>query len=92
MKNGHAIVRVWVDGARGLELDLVDLARRQCDHLGPYGFRAKKYQTNRTYRRCGYLRLRFPTRQLARASVRRLRRLHDPEITWRLMHNSNRYR
>ena len=92
MKNGYAIVRVWVDRAAGLELDLIDLARRQCDHLGPYGFRAKKDQTNRTYRRRGYLRLRFPTRRLAKAYVRRLRKLHEPEITWRLMHNSNRYR
>lgn len=88
-KNGHAIVHVWVGAATRLGLDLLDLARRQCDHLGPYGFLAKKRQTNRAYRRRGYLRMRFPTRRLAKAYVRRLRSLGESRIAWRLMCNPN---
>ncbi|MGZ8284178.1 MAG: hypothetical protein ACXWUZ_03840 [Allosphingosinicella sp.] len=84
-KNGNALVRVWIDAATRTGLNLLDQARRQCDHLGPYGIAAKKGQTNRAYRRHGYLRMRFPTRRLARAYVKRLERLGEPQIVWRLM-------
>ena len=88
-KNGYAVVRVMVEGGASERLDLIDLARRQADHLGPHGMRAKKRQTNRRYRRKGYLRLRFPTRLLARAYVRRLQRLHEPALSWRVISNPN---
>lgn len=90
-KCGHALVRLHVGIPTRRGLDLLDLARRQCDHLGPYGFRAKKGQTNRAYKRRRYLRLRFPTRRLARAYVRRLRTLGEPRISWQLMRNPNPY-
>lgn len=91
-KYGYSVVRIRVGRATQRRLDLLDLARGQADHLGPFGFRAKKRQTNRRYRRRGYLRLRFPTRRLARAYVERLIRLGEPTIRWRLMRNRNPYR
>ena len=87
--SGYALVRITVGPATRRRLDLLDLARRQADHLGPHGFRAKRGQTNRSYRRRGYLRLRFPTRRLARAYIARLERLGEPAIVWRLMRNPN---
>lgn len=90
-KNGQAVVRVYVATATRERLDLLDLARRQADHLGPFGFRAKKRQTNARFRRKGYLRLRFPTRRLARAYVERVDRLGEPAIQCRLMRNRNLY-
>jgi hypothetical protein len=90
-KNGYALVRVSVGAATRAGLDLLDLARRQCDHLGPYGFRAKGGQTNWSYRRRGYLRMRFPTRRLAKAYIRRLRHLGEPRIVGRLMRNPSSY-
>ena len=89
---GYSVVRIRVGAATRIGLDLLDLARRQTDYLGPPGIRAKKAQTNRRYRRKGYLRLRFPTRQLARAYIRRITRLGEPRIRWRLMRNRNPYR
>ena len=83
MKKDPTVVRVSVDDAWCANMDLVDLARRQCDHLGPHGFRAKKGQTNRSYSRRGFLKLKFPTRRLARAYVRRLERLGEPALVWR---------
>ena len=91
-KYGYSVVRIEVGPATRKRLDLLDLARRQTDHLGPYGFRAKRKQTNRRYRRLGYLRMKFPTCRLARAYTERLARLGEPRIRWRLMHNGNRYR
>lgn len=92
MKVGkHIVVRIYVAATRG-QLDLVDLARRQADHLGPFGFRAKRRQTNRRFRRKGYLRLKFPTRRLATAYVDRVTRLGESAIQCRLMLNRNRYR
>lgn len=88
---GHAVVRIEVGAATRKRLDLLDLARRQADHLGPFGIRAKRWQTNRRYRRLGYLRLAFPTRALARAFGERLDRLGEPKLRWRLMRNAGRY-
>jgi hypothetical protein len=83
--NGHALVRISVGRPTRRRLELLDLARRQADHLGPYGIRAKHGQSNRLYRKRGYLRLQFPTRRLARAYVERLERLREPAIAWRLI-------
>lgn len=91
-KKGYAVVRVQVGRATRSRLDLLDLARRQVDHLGPFGFRAKRRQTNRRYQRVGYLRMTFPTRKLAEAFTGRLAQLGEPSIRWRLMRNRNRYR
>ena len=91
-KSGYSIVRVEVGPTTSRGLDRLDIARRQSDLLGPYGIRAKRHQTNRRYRRRGYLRLKFPTRRLARAYLRRVERLGDPRIRCRLMRNPNPYR
>ena len=91
-KNGYSVVRIHVGSPTRRRLDLLDRARRQADYLGPHGFRAKRRQTNRRYRRDGYLRLKFPTRRLARAYIARLADLHEPGIRWQLMRNSGRYR
>ena len=89
---GYSVVYLEVGPPASRRLDLLDLARRQTDHLGPYGILAKRRQTNRRYRRRGYLRMKFPTRRLARAYLRRVRRLEDPRIQYMLMHNPNPYR
>jgi hypothetical protein len=89
---GYSVVRLEVGPATFRRLDLLDLARRQTDHLGPYGLRAKCHQTNRRYRRRGYLRLKFPTRRLARAYLSRVRKLRDGRIRCRLMRNPTTYR
>jgi hypothetical protein len=78
MKNSeYSVVRIHVVTAMRRQLDLLDLARRQADHLGPLGFRAKKRQTNIRFRRKGFLRFRFPTRRLAQNYVDRVNRLSD---------------
>lgn len=86
----YELVHVSVGPATPSRLDLLDRARRECDHLGPYGIRAKKRQTNRAYRRRGYLRMRFPNRRLARAYMKRLRRLDDSRVSWRLVRGPGR--
>jgi hypothetical protein len=91
-RTGYAVVRIIVGAATRRRLDLLDLARRQADHLGRPGILAKKRQTNRRYRRKGYLRLRFPSRRLARAYIARVARLDEPVIRYRLMRNPNPYR
>lgn len=90
-KYGYSVVRIDVGPATRSRLDLLDQARRQADHLGPYGFRAKRGQTNRRYRRKGCLRLKFPTRRLARAYIARIDRLGEAAISWQLMRNGGRY-
>ena len=91
MKNsGYSVVRVYVRGSP--RIDLIDQARRQSDHLGPYGIIAKRHQTNGRFKRRGYLRFKFPTRRLARAYARRVKRLGEPAIRCRLMRNPNPYR
>lgn len=93
MKNHeYSVVRIYVGATMRRRLDLLDLARRQSDHLGPFGFRAKRRQTNQRFRRKGYLRFRFPTDRLARAYIERVERLGEPAIRCRLMRNRNRYR
>jgi hypothetical protein len=88
--NGQTLVRIMVGRPTRQRLELLDLARRQADHLGPYGIRAKHGQSNRLYRKRGYLRLRFPTRRLARAYVERLERLGEPAIAWQLIRKAAR--
>jgi hypothetical protein len=90
--SGYSVVRLSVGPATPRRLELLDKARRETDLLGPYGMRAKRNQTNRRYRRKGYIRMRFPTRRLARAYVERVERLEDRRIHLRLMRNPNWYR
>lgn len=90
-KCGYSVVRVHVGPPTRTRLDLLDQARRQADHLGPFGFRAKRGQTNRKYRRKGFLRLKFPTRRLAGAYIDRVHRLGEAAISCQLMRNGARY-
>lgn len=90
-KSGYSVVRIYVSKATRRRIDLLDSARRQTDHFGPYGMRAKRRQTNRRFRRRGYLRLKYPTRRLAKAYIRRVARLNEPNIRCRLMQNLNPY-
>jgi len=80
-----ALVSVTVGKPNRRRLELLYKARRQADHLGPYGMIAKRHQTNGRYRRLGHLRFRFPTDSLAMAFVERLEALHDPRLEWRFM-------
>lgn len=92
MQRGYSVVRVEVGAPTRIGLDLLDLARRQADHLGRVGIEAKRRQTNRRYIRKGYLRFRFAKTTQADAFVTRLRRLGEPRIRWRRLRNTNRLR
>jgi hypothetical protein len=72
-------------------LDALDRARRQADHLGPYGFRAKRGETNMRYMRRGCLRLKLPSRGLARAFIERVKKLDEPYVRVRLSRRPGRY-
>jgi hypothetical protein len=72
-------------------LDALDRARRQADHLGPYGVRAKRGETNMRYMRRGCLRLKFPSRGLAKAYIERVAQLDDPHVRVRLIRKPGRY-
>lgn len=89
--NGYSVVRIDVGPPTRSRLDLLDQVRRQADHLGPHGFRAKRGQTNRRYRRKGCLRLKFPTSRLARAYISRVDRLGEAAISCQLMRNGMGY-
>jgi hypothetical protein len=90
-KRGYSVVQISVGRPTRARLDALDLARRQADHLGPYGFRAKNGETNIRYMRDGFLRLIFPSRGLAKAYIDRVTRLGEPRIRMRLMRNPGRY-
>jgi len=71
--------------------DLLDLARRQFDHLGPDGIMAKRRQTDDRYARKGELRFPLRNRAQVRALRRRISRLGEPAIRVRRFRNPNRY-
>lgn len=91
-KTGYWVVRVRIGRTNRGRLFLLDHARRQTDHFGRQGIRAKRGQTNTRYRQHGYIRLVFPTRTLAKRYIRRVERLGEPAVRCRLMRNPNRYR
>lgn len=91
-RRGYSVVRLSVGRPTRARLDALDFARRQADHLGPYGFRAKRGETNLRYIRRGYLRLKFPSRGLAKAYIERVNRLDEPRIRLSLMRNRGRLR
>ena len=49
------VVRVYVGRSNHAKLDVLDVARRQLDHLGPLGMRAKRVEQEGLFRRgrCG---------------------------------------
>lgn len=70
-------------------LDLVDLARRQVDHLGPAGITAKRNQTNERFLKKGFLRLAPLTRTQRRKLMVRISNLGEPAIKVRTFKNPN---
>ena len=71
--------------------DMLDLARRQADHLGPDGIKSKRRQKNGRYARKGVLRFPLRTRRQARKLDRRIRALGEPSIQVTRFKNPNRY-
>jgi len=74
------VVRVYVGRSNHAKLDVLDVARRQLDHLGPLGMRAKRGQTNRRYLRKGYLRFEFRTVAMRRRFADRVAEFCDPSV------------
>lgn len=91
-QTGHWVVRVRVGSKNRGRLFLLDHARRQTDHFGPQGIRAKRGQTNERFRKRGYIRLVFPTRTMAKRYMRRVDKLSEPALECRLMRNPNSYK
>jgi hypothetical protein len=87
---GQSVVRVSVRPSNRGRFFLLDIARRQVDHLGPYGIKAKRGQTDERFRERGYIRLVFPNHTLAKRYVQRVERLGEPAVRCRLMRNPNR--
>lgn len=67
------VARVYVRKTNHDPCDLLDVARRQVDQLGPAGMRAKAGQTDVRFLQKGYIRLVFPTRAMRRRFADRLR-------------------
>ncbi len=87
----YRVVKVRIGPTNSNPFDLLDLARRQVDHLGHDGIMAKRRQTNDRYSRKGYLRFPLRNRAQVRKLVRRIDRLGEPAIQVRRLRNPNRY-
>ncbi|MBM2716324.1 hypothetical protein JQK88_35375 [Mesorhizobium caraganae] len=85
-------VRIRVSRSNRNRLDLVDLARRQVDHLGPAGIRSKRNQTNERFVKKGYLRFAPLTRSQRRKLMVRISNLGEPAIKVQPIRNPNRPR
>ena len=79
------IARVIVGKTNRNPCDLIDVARRQVDHLGPIGIRAKRQQTNARFLRQGYLSFSFPTRAMRQNFVDRVEEHCHPAVSVRLL-------
>ena len=66
------IARIYVRKTNHDPCDLIDVARRQVDHLGRIGIQAKRKQTNSRFLKKGYLRFVFPTRAMRRHFTERI--------------------
>jgi hypothetical protein len=64
--------------------DLVDVARRQADHLGRVGIAAKRGQTDEVFIQRGYLAFRFPSVAMRQKFVERVEEHCDPAVSVRL--------
>jgi len=72
-------------------LDLIDLARRQFDHLGPDGIKAKTRQSNGRYQKKGRLRFPLRTQSQVRKVEKRIQLLGEPAIRFRRFTNPRTY-
>jgi len=89
---GHPVVHVTVRSSNRDKWQLYDLARRQADHLGPFGISAKRGETDEQIEERGYMRLPFPNQQTADGSTHRVDPLGEDAIRCRLMISRRRYR
>ena len=76
----YRIAKVSVGKTNRNPCDLVDVARRQVDHLGPIGIKAKKGQTDEVFLKRGYLRFVFPTVALRRKFADRVEEHCDSDV------------
>ncbi|UCI05674.1 hypothetical protein [Mesorhizobium sp. B1-1-8] len=82
-------LRLWIGKTNRDHLDLIDLARRQADHLGPAGICAKRNQTNERFLKRGYIRLAPLTRRQRRKLMVRIANLGEPAIKVQRIINPN---
>jgi hypothetical protein len=84
------IARVTVGKTNRDPCDLVDVARRQVDHLGPAGIAAKRGQTNEVFLRRGHLDFVFATRSMRGRFVERIEEHCHPAVSVSLLRRPRR--
>ncbi|MER9190948.1 hypothetical protein [Mesorhizobium australicum] len=82
-------LRIRIAKTNRNRLDLVDLARRQVDHLGPAGISAKRDQTDERFLKKGFLRLAPLTRAQRRKVMARISNLGEQAIKMQPIKNPN---
>ena len=75
------IARVTVGKTNRDPCDLMDVARRQVDHLGPAGIVAKRGQTNEVFLRRGHLDFVFRSRATRSKFVERVEEHCHPAVS-----------
>ena len=78
------IDRVMVGRTNRDPCDLVDVARRQADHLGRVGIAAKRGQTDGVFLKRGYLAFTFPSVAMRQKFVEGVEDHCDPAVSVRL--------
>jgi hypothetical protein len=63
---------VYVGETNQNKLDLADVARRQLDHLGPAGMKAKRDETNEVFLERGHYHFVLPTRAMREKFIGRV--------------------
>jgi len=78
------IARVMVGKTNRDPCDLLDVARRQADHLGRIGITAKRGQTDKAFLENGHLSFVFPTKAMRDKFVERVAEHCHPAVIVRL--------
>lgn len=76
----NRIARVSIGKTNQSPCDLIDVARRQVDHLGPLGMRAKRGQTDQRFLEEGSLSFVFPDRAMRDLYVARVEAHCHPAV------------
>ena len=84
------IARVSVGRTNRDPCDLVDVARRQTDHLGPVGMVAKLGQTDEVFLERGYLSFVFPDSDVRRRFTARVDEHCHPAVKVKLFRRRRR--
>lgn len=79
------IARVSVGKTNRNPCDLIDVARRQNDHLGPIGIRAKSGQKNELFLEQGHLDFIYPNRAMRDRFVSLVEEHCHPAVTVKLL-------